>query len=111
MYIKRFLEASNCIIWPSQLSCINKFIHISQMDFQQASAFGKRCTVEGSTEYDVTRDSNLVIITAGAKQRPGQSRLDLLSINVKIMKSIVTEVLKYSPNAPICIGECTHINA
>lgn len=73
------------------------------MDFQQASAFSKRCTVEGSTEFDVTRQSDLVIVTAGAKQRPGQSRLDLLGTNVKIMKSIVSQVLKYSPNAPICI--------
>mmetsp|Transcript_5127 Transcript_5127/g.7577 ORF Transcript_5127/g.7577 Transcript_5127/m.7577 type:complete len:395 (-) Transcript_5127:151-1335(-) len=73
------------------------------MDFQQASAFAKRCTVEGSTKYDVTRNSNLVIVTVGAKQRPGQSRLDLLELNAKIMKSIVGEILKYSPSAPICI--------
>ncbi len=73
-------------------------------DFQQASAFARRfCTVQGSTDYDLTKDSDLVIVTAGAKQRPGQSRLDLLSINVKIMKSILNEVVKYSPNAPICI--------
>jgi len=73
------------------------------MDFQQASAFAKRCTVEGSTNFDVTRDSNLVIVTAGAKQRPGQSRLDLLEINAKIMKNIVSQILEYSPSAPICI--------
>jgi len=73
------------------------------LDFQQASAFAKRCTVEGSTNFDVTRDSNLVIVTAGAKQKPGQSRLDLLDTNTKILKSIVSQVLKYSPSSPICI--------
>ena len=72
-------------------------------DFQQASAFAKRCTVEGSTNYDVTVDSDLVIVTAGAKQKPGESRLNLLNTNVKIMKSIVEQILEYSPEAPICI--------
>jgi L-lactate dehydrogenase len=73
-------------------------------DFQQASAFSKRfSTVVGSTDYDITKGSDLVIVTAGAKQRPGQSRLELLNTNVKIMKSIISQVVQYSPNAPICI--------
>jgi len=72
-------------------------------DFQQASAFSKRCSVEGSTDYEVTRDSALVIITAGVQQKPGQSRMALLQINAAIMKDIIGKVLKYSPNTPICI--------
>jgi L-lactate dehydrogenase len=73
-------------------------------DFQQASAFSRRVTaVVGSPDYVVTKDSDLVIVTAGAKQRPGQSRLELLSTNLKIMKSIIGQVVEYSPNAPICI--------
>lgn len=73
-------------------------------DFEQASSFSKCfCKVVGSTNYDASKDSDLIFITAGAKQRPGQSRLDLLNINVKIMKIIIPEVLIYSPNAPICM--------
>lgn len=51
----------------------------------------------------VSQDSNLVIITAGAAQKPGESRLNLLERNVGIMKNIVPKVLTFSPNASICI--------
>jgi L-lactate dehydrogenase len=51
----------------------------------------------------VSQDSNLVIITAGAAQKAGESRLNLLERNVGIMKSIVPKVLTFSPNAAICI--------
>ena len=72
-------------------------------DFQQGSVFLKKCAIEGSTNYDVTADSDLVIVTAGAAQKPGESRLNLLGRNVSIIRSVIGEVLKYSPKAPICI--------
>jgi L-lactate dehydrogenase len=72
-------------------------------DLRQGAAFTKRVKIEASTDYDITRESNLVIITAGAAQRPGESRLNLVGRNVKIMKSIISKVLTESPNATICI--------
>jgi L-lactate dehydrogenase len=72
-------------------------------DLRQGAAFTKRVKIEASTEYDVTRESNLVIITAGAAQRPGESRLNLVGRNINIMKSIISKVLAESPNATICI--------
>jgi len=72
-------------------------------DFQQASAFAKRCLVKGSTEYDVTKNSDLIIITAGAKQKPGESRLNLLDKNASMMKEVLGKVLEHSPDSPICI--------
>jgi L-lactate dehydrogenase len=51
----------------------------------------------------VSHDSNLVIITAGAAQQPGESRLNLLERNVAIMKSIIPKVLAFSPKAVLCI--------
>lgn len=72
-------------------------------DFQQGSVFLKKCAIEGSTNYDVAADSDLVIVTAGAAQKPGESRLNLLGRNVSIIRSVIGEVLKYSPKAPICI--------
>jgi len=73
-------------------------------DLRQGSAFHHRIIIEASKDYDVTDNSDLVIVTAGAAQRPGQSRLDLIGINVRIMKFIIPEVLKYSPDAAICIA-------
>jgi len=72
-------------------------------DLRQGAAFTKRVKIEASTDYDITRESNLVIITAGAAQRPGESRLNLVGRNVKIMKSIISKVLAESPSATICI--------
>jgi L-lactate dehydrogenase len=72
-------------------------------DFQQGSAFHQHTTILASDKYDVSADSDLVIITAGVPQKPGESRLSLVGRNVPIMKAIIPEVLKYSPNATILI--------
>jgi L-lactate dehydrogenase len=55
------------------------------------------------TFQSVSSDSHLVIITAGAAQKPGESRLNLVEKNVSIMKQIIPKVLAFSPNAAICI--------
>ena len=73
-------------------------------DFQQGAAFHASTELLASTEYDISRNSDLVIITAGAAQKPGESRLDLLSKNVGIMESILPNVLEYSPNATILVA-------
>ena len=44
-----------------------------------------------------------MIITAGAAQKPGESRLNLVEKNISIMQNIVPKVLLFSPNATICI--------
>lgn len=72
-------------------------------DLQQGSAFHQNVRIEASTTYEVSANSHLVIITAGAAQTPGESRLNLLERNVKIMKSIMPNVLAHSPKAAICI--------
>jgi L-lactate dehydrogenase len=72
-------------------------------DLRQGSAFHQRVRVEASDDYSISADSHLVIVTAGVAQKVGESRLSLVERNVKIMKSIIPQVLKYSPDAPICI--------
>lgn len=52
-------------------------------------------------DYPDIKDSHLVVITAGAKQKPGQSRLELVDSNIKILKEIVPRVVKYAPEAII----------
>jgi L-lactate dehydrogenase len=54
-------------------------------------------------DYSDTANSELVIITAGAGRKPGQSRIDLVKGNVEIIKSIIPQVVKYSPNAIILV--------
>lgn len=56
-----------------------------------------------SGDYADTANSELVIITAGAGRKPGQSRIDLVKGNVEIIKSIIPQVIKYSPDAIILV--------
>lgn len=45
-------------------------------------------------DYDECKDADMVVITAGANQKPGETRLDLATKNAKIMKGIVTQIMK-----------------
>jgi len=55
----------------------------------------------GTVENAVNAD--IIIITAGAKQKPGQSRLDLVSRNVEIFRSLIPDLVRYAPQAIILI--------
>ncbi|KAG7351985.1 L-lactate dehydrogenase [Nitzschia inconspicua] len=58
-------------------------------DLEQGSAFHQHIRILASDEYSVSKDSHLVIVTAGAAQKPGESRLNLVERNVSIMQSII----------------------
>ncbi|MDK2934264.1 MAG: L-lactate dehydrogenase [Clostridiales bacterium] len=47
--------------------------------------------------------SDIVIITAGANQKPGETRIDLVKKNTEIFKSIVPEIIKYCPDAILLV--------
>src|SRR5512143_694972 len=55
--------------------------------------------IVGSNDYAATKDSDIVIITAGLPRKPGMSRDDLLSANAEIVGKAATETLAHSPNA------------
>ena len=54
--------------------------------------------------YEDIKGSDLVVITAGKKQKQGQTRIDLLKDNVNLFKSIIPEVMKYAPDAILLIA-------
>ncbi len=60
---------------------------------------GKDVDVVGSNDYSATKNSDLIIITAGLPRKPGMSRDDLLSANAEIVGKAATVTLKYSPEA------------
>ncbi|MGA3192731.1 MAG: malate dehydrogenase [Candidatus Bathyarchaeia archaeon] len=55
--------------------------------------------IEGTSDFSEMKGSELVIVTAGLARQPGMSRIDLLSKNAKIVKSVVREVVKYAPDS------------
>ncbi|SFM73064.1 L-lactate dehydrogenase [Thermodesulforhabdus norvegica] len=63
------------------------------MDLSHGLPFVLAARVYAGGEEDL-KDADMVVITAGAKQRPGQSRLDLLKVNAAIMKSIADSLEK-----------------
>ena len=60
-------------------------------------------SITGANDYAATKDSDVVVITAGLPRKPGMSRDDLLKTNAKIMTAVTEEVAKYSPNTIIVV--------
>jgi L-lactate dehydrogenase len=57
-----------------------------------------------SGDYDLLAGCDLVVITAGANQRPGQTRLDLLKLNAGVIRDIVPKVVAVNPSGVILIA-------
>ena len=75
------------------------------LDIAQSSPVdGFNINLSGTNNYDDTKNSDVIIITAGVPRKPGMSRDDLLEINLKIIKQVAEGIKKTSPNAfVICI--------
>lgn len=71
------------------------------LDMYQASALfdGGTKMVGVTNDYSKTADSDVVVITSGLPRKPGMSREELIGVNAGIVKSVMSSVLKYSPNA------------
>ncbi len=63
------------------------------MDLEDATAFTAPKNIY-SADYDTCKDADLVVITAGAPQKPGETRLQLVDKNLKIIKSVVEPIVK-----------------
>nr|ARI45071.1 lactate dehydrogenase isoform 3 [Leptinotarsa decemlineata] len=73
------------------------------MDLQHGSLFLKNPKINGSKDYSVTAGSKLCIITAGVRQREGETRLDLVQRNTDVLKFIVPNLIKYSPDTILLV--------
>ena len=74
------------------------------LDLMQSSPIaGFDSSVVGTTSYDDTAASDVVVITAGVPRKPGMSRDDLLSINARIVGSVADQVRNTSPGAIVIV--------
>jgi malate dehydrogenase len=71
--------------------------------FESSPVEGFDSTVIGSSDYSNTKDSDVVVITAGLPRKPGMSRDDLLATNAKIVGDCATQVAKHAPNAVLIV--------
>jgi len=73
------------------------------LDLQLGTSFTRNVRIACSTDYNITVNSRLVIITAGAKAKLDELPMDWLQRNVDIYKVIIPSVAKFSPNANLLI--------
>lgn len=72
------------------------------MDLSHGASFVSPVNIIAG-DYSHSANSDIVIITAGANQKPGETRIDLVDKNIKVFKGIIPEVVKYSPNAILLV--------
>lgn len=73
------------------------------LDLQHGSNFLKNAKITAGTNISVSAGSRLIIITAGVRQKEGESRLDLVQRNTDILKTLVPKLVRYSPDTTLLI--------
>src|SRR5438874_3654624 len=71
--------------------------------FEASPVEGFDAKIIGATTYEPTKDSDVVIVTAGIARKPGMSRDDLINTNTNIVKSVAENVARHSPNAVMIV--------
>jgi L-lactate dehydrogenase len=74
-------------------------VHAEVLDLNHGMLFVPPGTVEGSDDIEVLRGSDVVVMTAGAKQSAGQTRMDLATANAGICAKLLPEVMRVAPDA------------
>lgn len=79
---------------------INKAkVRAEALDLAHGGQFLPEAVIEGSDDVDITRGADVVVVTAGAKQKPGQTRMDLAGSTVSLMEKVIPPLVERSPNA------------
>lgn len=74
-------------------------VEAEALDIAHGIQFTPTSSVEGSDDVEIVRGADMVIVTAGAKQKPGQTRLDLAGSTVDLMKKILPNLQEVAPDA------------
>jgi L-lactate dehydrogenase len=69
------------------------------LDLAHGTQFTGGSSINGGDDISLTAGSDVIVITAGAKQKPGQTRLELAGVNVAILQDLLPKLLKHSPDA------------
>ena len=69
------------------------------LDLAHGTQFTGTSDIIGGSDISVVEGSHVVVITAGAKQNPGQSRIELASVNAGILNTMMPQLLEVAPNA------------
>ena len=110
------IGAGNVGATAAHLLAIKNLCNIVLLDVEEGIAKGKAIDImqsaplekfdieiEGTGNYEGTKNSDIVIITAGIARKPGMSRDELLSVNTKIVRDVAQKAAKYSGNAVMIV--------
>mgnify|MGYP002048318911 CR=1 FL=1 len=79
--------------------CLHKIVFGINLFTCASPVNGFNVNLWGTDNYEDTKNSDVIIITAGVPRKPGMTRDDLLGINLKIIKQVAEGIKKSSPNA------------
>jgi len=74
-------------------------VNAEVLDLNHGMLFVPQGIVEGSDDVEVLRGSDVIVMTAGAKQKPGETRMDLAQANTNICAALLPKVMEVAPDA------------
>jgi L-lactate dehydrogenase len=74
-------------------------VNAEVLDLNHGLMFVPMANIDGSDDIEVLSNSDVIVVTAGAKQNPGQTRIDLAQANADLCKKILPAVLRVAPQA------------
>lgn len=77
--------------------------HGEKLDLEHALPFLPKVDIVATDDYEDIAGSDLVVVTAGAAQAPGETRLDLAKKNIAVMDDIIPKIVKNAPHAVVLI--------
>ncbi len=90
----------------TEIALIDKFATKAEgeaMDLNHGLWFKPHQKIVGGGSYELCKDAELIVITAGANRKPGQTRLDLVKINASILKEVIEGVTAHNKHAMIMV--------
>ncbi|GHT80695.1 L-lactate dehydrogenase [Actinomycetota bacterium] len=76
-----------------------KLANAEALDISHGSLFYPAVDIVGTADQSAATDSQMIIVTAGARQKPGQTRIDLAADSIKILESVLPPLAKVAPDA------------
>ena len=67
------------------------------LDLNHGLQFAPMASIDGSDDLNICSDADVVVVTAGAKQKPGQTRMDLAAANAQICRTLIPALVKVAP--------------
>ena len=80
-----------------------KKVDAEVLDLNHGLQFVPMAAIDGSDDVNICADAHVIVITAGAKQKPGQTRMDLAEANANICRTLVPQLMRAAPDATLLL--------